>query len=331
MLASRMYFCLYDFFLLNCVIWNANSTFLDLEYAYTFNERSRRDRLQITVYFDVIFLINFIAGFMVLYLTGVIAKRKIILWKVVVAAVISASILLVFVLKPTLLMGFRGIVISIGISMGAVAIPYGERRLSFVRTWFLSTTIMVLIGGIMNYLKYIFHISVLQMLQWFLLFSASSVCILILIVNIQKTRKRNDNNYLIRITHGEKSIIEMVYMDTGNMLVDPLFQKPVLVLNEDVVNKCVIEEERLIIKQYRESGKLDYNCLLSGQTQKRVCFHEIAYQSVGNPSGKILCILLDEVNILGEGKVLYKQPVAIVPKELFKGKAYQGLLHRESI
>jgi len=287
--------------------------------------------LRITVYLDIIFLVNFIADYTVIYITGRILKKKIVIWKMMVGALFGAGILLICILFPTMLLGWKGIAISVGISMGTVAIPYGERNISFFRTWFLATTIMVLIGGIMNYLRYIFHVSVLQMLWWCVLFGVSSFCILILIICIQKSVKHSDNMYLVQIKQGEQIVVETLYMDTGNLLTDPLFCKPVLVLCENVVKKCLSETDRHVVERYKELGRLDYESLLFSRTKDNICFHEITYQSVGNSSGKILCVLLDEVRILGIDKVLRRQPVAIVPETLFAGKTYKGLLHRECI
>lgn len=287
--------------------------------------------MQITIYMDIIFLINFFANLFVLYLTGRIAKKKIILWKVILGAMFGAFVLLALIFCPSLLMGWRGIVICVGISIGTVAIPYGEKKLAFIRIWFLATTIMVLTGGIMNYIKYIFCISLTHMLHWIPLFGLSGVCVWVFIMNIQKTLKKSGDIYLIQIKHGELITVEKVYMDTGNMLMDPMFQKPVVVLREEVVYKCLLDNERQIIDDYREKGYLDYKKLIVNKIQQKNCFHEIAYQSVGNPSGRLLCILMDEICVLGHEKVLYKQPVAIVPNVLFSGKDYQGLLHKDCL
>lgn len=294
-------------------------------------KRSRRDRLQITVYLDIIFLINLIADFWILLLTGIIARKKIIFWRVMVGTVFAATLLFVVLLTPSRMLGWKGVVITIGISMGAVAISYWEKNLSFFRTWFLSTTIMVLLGCIMNYLRYIFGVSILQMLTWMLLFSVSSICIVFFMFFIQKTSKKNKDTYLIQIKHGNETTLETVYMDTGNLLMDPLFQKPVVILSEKVVNKLLREEERSIVEEYKKAGMLDYEMLLSSEGKYMDCFHEIAYQSVGNPTGKMLCILIDEITIIGEKKVLQKQPVGIVLESMFEGKIYQGLLHKKCI
>lgn len=305
--------------------------FLITDFNILFIERGRRDILQITVYLDVIFLINFTVSFVVLLLTGIIAKKRIRLGKLIIGAVFATMSLLIFILFPFLFVDWKGVVIIIGISMGTVAIPFWEKHWSFVRTWFLSTTIMVLIGGIMNYLKYICVESALQIVPWILLFAASSTCVWFIVISLRKTLKENDNIYLVQLIHGDKVTIETLYMDTGNLLMDPMFQKPVVVLSENVVNKCMIEDERKVIEQYIKNGRLDYEKLLSCQTQKKVCFHEITYQSVGNSSGKMLCFLVDEIKILGKDSVMRRQPVAIVPNEVFQGNIYQGLLHKGCI
>lgn len=249
----------------------------------------------------------------------------------ILGALLGAVLLLAFIMLPSWFMGWKGIVISIGITMGTVAIPFGEKNISFVRTWFLSTTIMVLIGGFMNYVRYLYHISVTHMLQWVLLFGAGSVGVLLFVIGMRKTMKENDNIYVIQIEHGTRKIVEAVYLDTGNLLMDPIFRKPVLVLCENVVNQCLIEEEIRVLENYKQYGRLDYSDLLSCPTQKKVCFHEIPYESVGQSSGRMLCLLLDRVYVLGVKEPLLKQPVAIVSEELFKDKKYKGLLHQECI
>lgn len=287
--------------------------------------------MQITVYYDVVFLMNFVVDFAVLYLTGMIAKKKIRWSRIIIGAVFATMSLLIFILYPVLFIGCKGVVILIGISMGTVAIPYWEKHWSFIRTWFLSTTLMVLIGGIMNYLKYILHATALQIYSWFLLFAVSCICVVMIVISLRNIFKQKENIYLVQFVHGEYITVETLYLDTGNMLMDPMFQKPVVIVSHSAINKCMIEEERLVVEQYIKSGKLDYELLLSCQTQKKVCFHELPYHSVGESSGKLLCLLIDEIKILGENRVLMRQPVAVVSDEVFEGNIYQGLLHKECI
>ncbi len=98
--------------------------------------------MQITVYLDLIFIINYLVDFYVLLITGMLLHQKLHMIRIGLGALFGAALLLPCVLYPKLLMGFSGIIISIGISMGAVVISLG-RDGGFIRKWFLSTTVMV--------------------------------------------------------------------------------------------------------------------------------------------------------------------------------------------
>lgn len=287
--------------------------------------------MQITVYLDIIFFINFIADLMVLFLTGVILKHKIVFWRLLAGASFGAGMLLPFVCFPHLLMGKTGIAVCVGISMGAIVISFGRKNGNFMKTWFLSTTIMFLLGGIMNYFKRIMDNTFIQLSVWMILFTGSAFCGLVMLHFLKRTIQKEDNLYLIKIRYENQVAMDRVYLDTGNMLWDPLFYKPVIMLSEKFVKRCITKEEEEIVEEYKEKGRLDFEKILACSTQRKACFHEIAYQSVGNPSGKLLCFLVEEVQIGGSDHVLKKQPVAIGPSFLFEGKEYQGLLHRECI
>lgn len=243
----------------------------------------------------------------------------------------GAGMLLPLVYFPYLLMGKLGIAACVGISMGAVAISFGRKNGGFIKKWFLSTTIMFLLGGIMNYLKRITDDTFMQLSVWMILFTGSSLCGIIALYFWKYTIQKKDNIYLIKVKHENQVAVDQVYLDTGNMLWDPLFYKPVIMLSEGFVIRCMTKEEKEIIEEYREKGKLNFEKILTCNTQKKACFHEITYQSVGNPSGKLLCFLVEEIHINGCDRILKKQPIAIGPSFLFEGKEYQGLLHRECI
>lgn len=287
--------------------------------------------MQITIYLDVIYVLNFVADFFVLWLTGILLKQKIVLWRVLAGAAFGAGMLLLFVLYPHLFMGMAGIAAYAGISMGAVAISYGGKQGGFLKRWFLSTTIMILTGSVMNYLKYIGHTDTLTLCRWLLYFTGSGACIFVIIYSLRSLTQTGEQIFRICLQHGGRQTETCVYLDTGNLLWDSLFGKPVIVLSEEAIAACLTGKEKEIIEKYMESGLLDYESLLTDKIQRRDCFHEIAFQSVGNPSGKMLCMLLEEVTVYGADRVLKRQPVAIGRGSLFAGKAYQGLLHRGCI
>lgn len=287
--------------------------------------------MQISIYLDIIFGIGFIVNLFVLWLTGKIARQKMIGQRVLIGAIFSSGMSLLIICFPDIFMGIKGFIAFLGISMGAVILSFGGKKEKVMKNWTLSTTIMILLGGIMNGLRDMAGYTCLQFGQWLLLFIGSSfLCKRILYVYRTFIQKEKDT-YLVEIKSQQNVAVDRVFLDTGNMLWDPLFGKPVMLLSENFVKRCLSAKEWEIIAEYREKGKINYEKVLKDNMQKRICFHEIAYRSVGNPSGKLLCFLMEEIYINGCGRTLQKQPVAVGYSDLFEGKDYQGLLHRECI
>lgn len=285
--------------------------------------------MQIIIYADIIFLLNFLVDLVVLILTGLLLKEKMIWVKIGMGAMFGAGMLLFFMLSP--LRGDSGwtTVFFVGTSMGAVVIAYGKKGI--LRKWFLSTTIMVLLGSIMNYLRYLTGIKVLRFLEWWVLFLLGVIILCLGGYRLILRMAPMSYVYPIQIRHGKQFVMEQAYLDTGNLLWDPLFHKPVVLLSETVVKRCLSEEENKIIEEYKKKGRLDYESLLREKVLRIDGFHEITYESVGNPSGKLLVVLLDEIKVSGSERILHRQPVAIGNPALFDGKCYQGLLHKDCV
>lgn len=287
--------------------------------------------MQITIYLDIIFFINFITDIFVLFLTGQILKQKIVMWRLIAGAVFGSASLLPFLCFPSLLFGKHGVILCTGISMGAVAIAFGRKKGGLVKKWFLSTTIMVLLGGVMNYFKYRTGSTTLKLFLWLGIFTGSALLSVIVIHFLKCLLHKENSIYFIEVRNGKRLEAMTLYLDTGNMLFDPLYGKPVILVSENAVKGCLEEEEKNIIQQYNKSGSLDFEKMTAGKIQQKDSFHEIVYQSVGNPTGRLICFLADEVRVKGSEKILKKQPIAIVSSALFEGKEYQGLLHRECV
>lgn len=287
--------------------------------------------MQITIYLDVIFFINFITDLFVLFLTGQILKQKIVMWRLIAGAVFGSISLLPFLCFPMLLFGKHGVIICTGISMGAVLIAFGRKNGGIIKKWFLSTTIMVLLGGLMNYFKYKTDSTTLTLFVWLGIFTGSVLLCTIVIHFLQRMLHKENSIYFIEVRNGKCLKDISVYLDTGNMLFDPLYGKPVILLSENAVKGCLEEEEKNIIQQYNKNGRLDFEKMMALKVQQKDSFHEIVYQSVGNPTGRLICFLADEVRVKGSEKILKRQPIAIISSALFEGKEYQGLLHRECV
>lgn len=288
--------------------------------------------MQITVYLDLIFIINYLVDFYVLLITGMLLHQKLHMIRIGLGALFGAALLLPCVLYPKLLMGFSGIIISIGISMGAVVISLG-RDGGFIRKWFLSTTVMVLFGGIFQLLKSRLGVLDITFYTWLIFFLAGGIACYISICFLVRCREERDNLRHIYIYHRGKTIEETVLVDSGNRLWDYMTGKPVMLLSEMTIRKILSEEEVHFIEEYKKKGYIDYEDNILLKTPKTY-FHEISYRSVGKMSGRLLCVMLDSVEVSEyhfKTKFLKKQPCAIADESLFKGKSYKGLLFPDDI
>ena len=106
---------------------------------------------------------------------------------------------------------------------------------------------------------------------------------------------------------GEKKVYVTALMDTGNKLYDPVFHKPVILVNEK------------LMKEFLE------NC--HRESPERL--HYIPFHSVGKESGMLEAITLDCVCIWWQEKKiqLYDVIAAATRENLYQGKEYQVIFH----
>ena len=285
--------------------------------------------MQITVYLDLVFFINFVANFIVLVVTCHLVKQDMKLIRMMLGAGLGAMVILPFVIRPRMLMGVKGMMLSMGTGLGTVLVALGKRGL--IKKWCLSTTIMVLMGGVINFVKYKMLSTYMDIYTLLGLLFLSGTAVFIL-TDWTFRRKRILNNVCnVVLCPDGKNISEKMYLDTGNLLWDPLFDKPAILLSEEVVKKMLSKEEMLFVQEYMINKNFNPFNQLMLKTQRSVCFHEIGYESVGKASGRLLCFLLDEVVLTDSGKRLIKQPVAVADALLFDKKEYKGLLFFDDV
>ncbi|MDO5155693.1 MAG: sigma-E processing peptidase SpoIIGA [Eubacteriales bacterium] len=280
--------------------------------------------MRITFYWDVLFLVNFLSGIVVFIITSYFCSIKANVLRICLAAMLESILFLFLLGSPSVLTGLSGVLCLLGTTFGVTIIAYGVEKC--VYCWFCSTTIMFLIGSIMNYAKMITNQTVLSICGWLVLFIGSTVSCLFLLLYIKKSKCNRKHMVSCIVENNGKIEKTVAYVDTGNLLKDPLTGRFVVIISKEIIAKCLEEAALKIVDAYEKNGYLNYESTLFYDLQKKYGFHEITYQSVGNFSGKLLCIYIEKIEVMEEQSVFERQPVAVVDPKLFENKAYQALL-----
>ena len=106
---------------------------------------------------------------------------------------------------------------------------------------------------------------------------------------------------------GDRRIFATALMDTGNKLYDPIFHKPVILVDEKMIGEMLM----ICKKEYPEK------------------LHFIPFHSVGRENGILEGLSFDCVSIKWQDKQLkFQNVIAASTKEnLYKGKEYQVIFH----
>lgn len=285
--------------------------------------------MQIILYFDVIFLMNFIAEYVVLFITSKMCSQNVKKRRLILGALLETILFLLLFVFPIGKKRLFGVLYLVGSSMGIIALTFGKKAL--IKKWFCSTTILFLLGSLMNYLRMQNGQTVYGLCKWMLIFWGASIIVMGMVCFLKQRKTFFSQLYTVVIKHRKREAKFLVYVDTGNFLKDPFLGRPVALVSEKIAFHCMTPKLRQVYENYKETGRLNYCQLPLEDGKTTELFFEITYQSVGNASGKLFCFLVDCMQIVEQEKRMKKQPIAIAPSYVFEGKEYQGLLYAECL
>ena len=177
------------------------------------------------MYIEVIIIFNIYIDFLVLLLTSILIKQKIPLKKLLFISLISGLSSIILFLNITII---ELLIISFLISILIIKLTF--KKMKALLYFYLNS---ILIGGIIflvnNFIK-------LSTLDNYLVLTLITPIILIIYKKKIKDLKENYNlNYQIKLKYKGKKITLNSFLDTGNNLTDPYFNKPVILVNEDII------------------------------------------------------------------------------------------------
>ena len=183
------------------------------------------------VYIELVFIVNYLIDFMILYGTKRLLKiNKSNIRLLFGSSVGTLSTFILFVNISNLELYILKILLSIII----ILISFGKNNI-FVNTFYFYL-ISIIIGGIL----YLFDLNSNLYFNYLLLILFSPVIIYILIKELNKHRLNINDKYIVEITLGKKIYKLEGFIDTGNRLISPIKKEPVILVNIELNYNNVI-------------------------------------------------------------------------------------------
>lgn len=302
---------------------------------YDFYENERKEK--VVVYVELVWLLNFFIDWMILILTQYVTKVPVKRFRLITAAFFASLIVPVSILFPSFPHEFW--LVKIVYSIVIVIIGFGFHSISnLFKVFFMFYLMTFSIGGGLFAIHFLIqsnkHLSTVDL-------PSGSIDALFVVICFPIiwyfTKNRMDKHkllslhqdfiYQVTIQWKDKIAIIDGYLDSGNHLIDPLTQKPVIVIDESVLASFFTSNELIELSNLKER-------LLSGeQDDWSKQFSIIPYRGVSGVTDfmlgfqpDILMITTDRQNYKTK-KVL----IGIQFGQLVADNSYQCLLHPKLI
>lgn len=277
------------------------------------------------IYADEIFLINFVAAYILLYALGAfINKIKIKKKRLIAASAINGiASVVIFTAEMPLYISHSLRVLSVFLVM---SISFFELRRQILKQiiWFLFLSGIITFS--MIFILSVFEGTVGMMIKAgivyfsippviFVITLVISYVIMFLFIKMFKNRK-NKRYYILTLTHNDKSITLTALFDSGNLLREPITGKYVTIVEWEKVKELLgADYEFSALENYMEELKL----------------WAVPFRAFGKSEGIIFAFMADKLTIHEEKRTEEKVFIGIYEKPLSSGREYSALLSADMI
>lgn len=273
------------------------------------------------VYADVIFLINFISAYIMLYILGkAINKVRIRKKRLFLASVLGAAgAAVVFCVEMPTALSYLTRILAVFLMIFTAFFEQRKQLLNQMLWLVLMSGIMIfsmmlITALIKNTVSVVIKAGIVYFdipPKVFLFAFILSYFVLIFFLKVFKNRK-NKKYYIMSVTHNDKTVTVTALFDSGNLLKEPVTGKYVSILEWDYVKKLFgAEYEFSDIENHAEEMKL----------------WVIPFNSIGNSSGMLFAFLADNITIPEEKKIIDKTFIGIYGGVLSKNNEYHALIN----
>lgn len=293
--------------------------------------------MQIEVYVDILFLINFIMVYFIFFIVNKLIKSKISLKRLAFSS-FFATLLYILTIIFIPFSNILSIFIVSFIFIISIIIGFKPKTIKYFFKIFLLVNITSFcIGG--GSIALFYYINLNSVLNNLLDFTIQHFPLKILIISIistyiiiklflswyKKIFIKKQSFYNITLYKNNTNVSLNALLDTGNNLKEPITKKPVIIA-EFIAIKPILPEKLKII--FYEKQEDDLNKLLTLDNTADIRF--IPFKSIGKKSGLLIGIKIDKLEIHTENKIILKDAiVAISNFNLSNDNFYNALLNPE--
>ena len=187
--------------------------------------------IQLKIYLEFIFIVDYLLDFMILYGTKKILKISTSTIRIYIGSLIgSLSTFLLFIKINSTQLFLLKVIIS------TLMILISFKRKNFLTNIFYFYLISILIGGVI----YLIDLESNYYLQLVLIILTTPILIFILKKELKRYKEIYKNKYIVKIRYKNKTYQLEGFIDTGNRLISPIKKQSVILVNLNINSKELI-------------------------------------------------------------------------------------------
>lgn len=289
-----------------------------------------------TIYLDIILLENICMNYIILFATGLIHRTKIKGWKILISSIIG-GVYAILSFAPILEI-YSNLIFKMLLSVVMVYIAFHPSNVkillkeliifylvsfafggcAFCLLYFIRPQDILMRNGVLTG-TYPIKIALLGGIVGFVI-----VNIAFKVVKGKLSKKDMFCEVTIFLNNKQKTI--KAFIDTGNLLKDPISGMPVIVIEAVELEEMLPKEIIMNINDILEGRKIEVLSELPNEYKLK--FRIIPFSSLGKQNGMLLGFIADKVEVKIEENVqeLFNIIVGVYEKNLTKNGAYTGLV-----
>ena len=289
-----------------------------------------------TIYLDIILCENLLMNYIILFATYVIIKPK---TKHPQIRMILSSLLgsiYAIIIYLNILSIYTNLLAKITLSVVMVYIPFAPPNIKqLLKQILIFYLVSFIFGGCTFALIYFLKPENVEMkngvfvgiypIKVGLIAGIIAFIITQIAFKINKSKLNNKNTFIeIELYNKNKMTKARALLDSGNMLKEPISQKPVIVVEKAILSKIIPEEVLNYIERMVGGDDQERNEMQEYLSKIRM----VPFMSLGKENGMLIGIRLDKIKINTEDIRLEKENIiaGIYEKKLTKDNKYNALI-----